>query len=339
MSVAFGELRRLFKNYGYSRYKMGKFEEYDFYAKNKQSLISQGVITFTDINGKLMALKPDVTLSIIKHLRDLDNITQKFFYDEKVYRVSKNHNAFKEITQVGIEAAGVVDDYVICEVLELAIKSLNLISNGRNFVLDISNLSVIKNLLPDDFSQSEILNLIAAKNIHGLKKIDGLNQNIIKLVELNSDFDDAIKNLKNIAELENFVRILEILSEYKNNIRVDFSTTNDPNYYNGIIFKGFVDGVPECVLSGGQYDYLIQSMGHKNSKAIGFALYVDLLENIDNPKNDYDADILITYDENTPVNKIRECVKKYRGQNLNIAVQKIIPENLKYKELVRLQNA
>ena len=58
-------LRSLYSSYGFSQYKMGKFEEYDFYSRNKDFLVSDEVITFTDTNGKLMALKPDVTLSIV----------------------------------------------------------------------------------------------------------------------------------------------------------------------------------------------------------------------------------------------------------------------------------
>ena len=41
-------LRGLYENYGYSPYKMSKFEEYDLYVRNKDFLISDGVITFTD---------------------------------------------------------------------------------------------------------------------------------------------------------------------------------------------------------------------------------------------------------------------------------------------------
>lgn len=57
-------LRSLYSKYGYSYYKMSKFEEYDLYVRNKDFLVSDSVITFTDTNGRLMALKPDVTLSI-----------------------------------------------------------------------------------------------------------------------------------------------------------------------------------------------------------------------------------------------------------------------------------
>ena len=63
-------LATLYDGYGYRRYKMNKFEQYDLYAGNKDFLQSAQVITFTDTNGQLMALKPDVTLSIIKNSRD-----------------------------------------------------------------------------------------------------------------------------------------------------------------------------------------------------------------------------------------------------------------------------
>ena len=56
-------LRSLYAKNGYTRFKMSKFEEYDLYSRNKDFLVSDGVITFTDTNGKLLALKPDVTNS------------------------------------------------------------------------------------------------------------------------------------------------------------------------------------------------------------------------------------------------------------------------------------
>ena len=56
-------LRSLYSRAGFTQFKMNKFEEYDLYMKNKEFLISDSVITFNDPNGKLLALKPDVTLS------------------------------------------------------------------------------------------------------------------------------------------------------------------------------------------------------------------------------------------------------------------------------------
>ena len=81
--VAALNLRGLYEDHNYSFYRMTRFEEYDFYAGKKDFLSSENILTFTDINGKLMALRPDVTLSIIKHAKDSEKI-QKFYYDEKV---------------------------------------------------------------------------------------------------------------------------------------------------------------------------------------------------------------------------------------------------------------
>ena len=77
------ELRSLYSKYGYSHYRVSKFEEYDLYAKNRSFLVSENLLTFTDTNGKLMALKPDVTLSIVKKSKDTGEYVQKLYYDER----------------------------------------------------------------------------------------------------------------------------------------------------------------------------------------------------------------------------------------------------------------
>jgi ATP phosphoribosyltransferase regulatory subunit len=92
-------LRALYKGYGYLPYKMSKFEEYDLYVRNKDFLVSDSVITFNDTNGKLLALKPDVTLSIIKNTTDEAGCKEKVYYNENVYRVNKGAHGFKEIMQ------------------------------------------------------------------------------------------------------------------------------------------------------------------------------------------------------------------------------------------------
>ena len=73
------KLRELYSAYGYNHYKVSKFEEYDLYAKNKSFLVSENLLTFTDTNGKLMALKPDITLSIIKNAVANDDASYKLY--------------------------------------------------------------------------------------------------------------------------------------------------------------------------------------------------------------------------------------------------------------------
>ncbi len=61
-------LRSLYHRHGYLPYRMSKFEPYDLYVRNKNFLVSEKILTFTDTDGRLMALKPDVTLSIVKKI-------------------------------------------------------------------------------------------------------------------------------------------------------------------------------------------------------------------------------------------------------------------------------
>ena len=104
-------LRSLYRKYGYSPYKMSKFEEYEYYIRNKDFLISDRIIAFNDTNGKMLALKPDVTLSIIKNGEDLPGCKQKVCYNENIYRISESTGQYKEIMQAGLECFGDIDLY------------------------------------------------------------------------------------------------------------------------------------------------------------------------------------------------------------------------------------
>ena len=116
-------LRAIYDRFGYSLYKMSKFEPYDLYVRNKDFLISDHVITFTDVNGKLMALKPDVTLSIIKNSKDEAGKVEKLYYNENVYRVAGAGRNYREIMQVGLECIGDINETCVAEVVSLALQT------------------------------------------------------------------------------------------------------------------------------------------------------------------------------------------------------------------------
>jgi ATP phosphoribosyltransferase regulatory subunit len=142
-------------------------------------------------------------------------------------------------------------------------------------------------------------------------------------------FDDAEWKVT----VERFGNILALLP--KKNIRIDFSVINDMNYYNGIVFQGFVPTIPTDVLSGGQYDNLMARM-EKKSGAIGFALYLDRLESLVSPRKEFDVDTLLLYsEENTPA-EVLSAVQKLTDQGLSVLAQKSIPERLTYRQLLKL---
>lgn len=344
------ELRYLYEKYGFIQYKMSKFEEYDLYVKNKDFLVSDSIITFNDTNGKLLALKPDVTLSIIKNTQDAENFVQKVYYNENVYRVSKGTHTFKEIMQTGLECIGDIDTYNICEVVALAAKSLNAIS--QSFVLDISHMGIVSAVLdglavPND-AKKEILKCIGEKNTHDIKKIcdqygadcndivtlvstyGNLGDVIEKLKQMNCGFEDALSELEKINTFISY----EGFEKYVN---LDFSIVNDMNYYSGIVFRGFVEGIPSGILSGGQYDKLMAKMGRKCG-AVGFAVYLDMLERLNVNTKKYDVDIVLLYDNNAGEVDIANLIKMFTDNGNSVLAVKAIPENMKYRQLIRLND-
>lgn len=347
------ELRALYQKYGYTQYKMSKFEEYDLYVRNKSFLVSEMVLTFTDTNGKLMALKPDVTLSIIKNTKDDKTALQKVYYNENVYRVSGASHEFKEIMQTGLECIGDIDLYAIGEVIMLAAKSLEVIS--RRYILDISHMGFTVGLLESlqftDGQESALLQLIREKNIHGIQGLcDALQvprpmcEKLKSLAALYGPIGDVLPKLRQISineKTDEALRELETIYEmiktygFEENVNLDFSIVNDMKYYNGVIFQGFLDGIPSGVLSGGQYDNLLHKMG-KNSGAIGFAVYLDLLERLHEAEKPYDVDVLVLYGDSTEVSSIIKKVELLTKEGKTVKAQKAMPDKLKYKELIQI---
>lgn len=347
-------LRSLYSSRGYSQYKMSKFEEYDLYATNKDFLISDSVITFTDTNGKLMALKPDVTLSIIKNIKDEPDTLNKVFYNENVYRISGGSHTYREIMQAGLECFGNIDSYSISEVLTLAAKSLKTISNSC--VLDISHLGLIENIFESfnipKLARTKMLKFIGEKNIHELVKcceelgVEQENINALKiLVSTSGNPDKVIPTLINelngktdVTALEDMKIILESVSpSLKPMLRIDFSVVNDIKYYNGIVFKGFIEGIPTSVLSGGQYDKLMKKM-NRRSLAIGFAVYLDMLERFAMTSNEYDCDILLTYSKNTNLCDLNKFADELAQNGQRVLVLDKPSENIKYRKIINFDS-
>ncbi|MBQ7907157.1 MAG: ATP phosphoribosyltransferase regulatory subunit [Clostridia bacterium] len=344
-------LRSLYSKYGYLPYKMSKFEEYDLYAKNKEFLVSDSVITFTDTNGKLLALKPDVTLSIIKNATEARGVKQKVYYSENVYRISGSTRQYKEIMQTGLECIGDIDLYDVCEAVSLSAKSLGAIS--KDYVLEISHMGILSAILEkiggnEGFCQ-EVTECIKKKSRHeileccekyGIDKegtdllcefvtVYGCPKSVFERLDKMGigALTDAIEELKALCSL----------LEGKANIRLDFSIVNDMNYYNGIVFNGFIKGVCECVLFGGRYDKLLAKMG-KSGGGVGFAIYTDLLNGLNKETKGYDVDVLLIYKDTTPYKKVEDAVEWLVSQGKTVSAQKSIPDKLRYKELKEMED-
>lgn len=301
-------LRALYSDMGYRKYQMSKFEEYDLYLENKNFLQDSHVITFNDTDGRLLALKPDVTLSIAKNTSA--EASEKLYYTENVYRASRSTHEYKEIMQVGLEYIGRVDLSILCEVLTLAAKSLDIV--GKSHTLSISHMGFVTGLLEEAALRAglkeRIISCINNKNAHEIAAVcekEGiapkLGDKLAMLSSLYGSFEEILPKAKALVSNDKMGEALAQLGGIYNELkaagecesmRLDFSVTNDMSYYNGLVFQGFTENVPFSVLSGGRYDHLMHKLGKKTS-AIGFAVYLDHLPSGGEAKESGGADEMI----------------------------------------------
>jgi len=288
-------LRTLYAKNGYSYYRMSRFEELELYTGNRDFLVSPDILTFTDKNGRLMALKPDVTLSIVKSRKDDPDALDKLCYSESVFRVPKEADSFREISQTGVECIGNVTDDDIADVTLLASRSLDIVSEDN--VLVVSDLDILNRLITATSDKSDVqkklIQLAGQKNVDAIRKLaqtGEVDQKASEALEsvllLSGTGDEVLNKLGVICEeagcgdlceafSKTIAKISAKLGSGKSKLRIDFSVTGDLKYYNGIVFCGFVKGVHTGILSGGRYDGLMAKLG-KKSKAIGFAVRTDL---------------------------------------------------------------
>ena len=341
-------LRELYEQRGYKKYKMGKFEEYELYSENKSFLKSENIIAFNDLNGKLLALKPDVTLSIVK---SSGTEPQKLYYTENVYRVKSGQ--YREIMQVGLEYIGKCDMYTMCEVISLASKSLDTIS--ENYSIDISHMGFITGLLSElelsEFQHAQMLKLIGKKDAHEIRELcesisadSRITDAVVNMVGIYGVLPDMLKKCLELDINEKTHQALQELTELSNtlaavgadkNLKLDFSIINDMSYYNGIIFQGFINGVAGTVLAGGRYDNLLSKFG-KHTNAIGFAVYLDMLEYLFSDDDDaYDVDVMLVYDENADAVKLADAINSIIRSGKTVCALMCVPKKIKFGKLMR----
>ena len=288
-------LRLLYEQAGFRQYRMGRFEEYGLYQQNRRFLASDQVITFTDLDGRLLALKPDVTLSIAKNAQFGEGGCGRFYYSENVYRPSQESHTFQEISQMGLECIGAVDDGITAQAVSLAGKSLALA--GRDFVLEASHMGFVTGLLDavgaPEAARPRLLGCIRDRNRHELRAAAeeaGLSRQgadaLCRLDALAGDWETVLAQAEPVAlnaamgaalgELRTLCAALESQGQ---KLRLDLSLVNNMEYYNGLVLQGYVAGLPRAVLKGGRYDPLAEQF-RPGAKAIGFALYLDELDRL-----------------------------------------------------------
>jgi ATP phosphoribosyltransferase regulatory subunit len=275
----------------------------DYYALFEQGMGSSEAQTsfrFTDTDGQMLSLRPDVTSSVARVAATLLAERERplrLCYAAPVFRQQQQSHAEwrRENTQLGCELIGVGGNSADLEMLLLAAEILNRIGLSEKFCVTINDVEIFNGLIADqrlDASARETLRrLIDTRDAAQLQCFvadqsisDPVRQSLIRLTQLTGKrqvLDEARQLFTNTAALAGIERLADLWQVIEslgmeNSFEVDLADVSSLDYYTGLSFKVFVRGVGYRVGRGGRYDSLTASFG-KTEPAIGFVLSLDSL--------------------------------------------------------------
>lgn len=321
-------ITRLFESYGYSEVITPGLEFYDVFNGKVRYFPQETMYKLVDGKNRLMVLRPDSTMPIARLAAtrlSSEELPLKLFYNQNIFMVNpKDSGRDDEIAQSGIEILGGDRGSAALEALVLAAKALA--ECDEDYRLEIGDSGIFRELILqyscDEKTAEDIRECIETKNYPALKAFDDDNPTVKALVALPrlfggfEVFDEARKYLHGEVleeKLNKLKKLCEKLGELipKEKIRVDLGLVHKKDYYTGIIFRGYVEGYGQPVLSGGRYDKLLGEFG-RDADAVGFAVNVEAAARVllqkDKARFMKSPDVLVFGEDNIAVMKHCEAL-------------------------------
>jgi len=288
----------IFKSRGFSEAATPSLEFYDVFSGNSSIMDDEMMYKLIDARGRILVLRPDNTTPMAR----IASTKLKGFlpplrlcYNQNVFRISQYMSGrYDELAQCGIELIGVRGEKADIEVILTAISALKSVL-GSDFRFEIGHVGFYKYIIDElpfgDDVKERIRSLIASKSYASLNTMlepyARDNAACLALTELPRLFggrevlDRAFSVAPNEASKQT-VKYLQTLYNtlcdmgFESNIMLDLGLVQQIEYYTDVVFKGYMHGTGEPVLSGGRYDGLFARFG-ADIPATGFAVNADAI--------------------------------------------------------------
>jgi len=298
-------LRRMIEDAAMSVFESWSYEEvitpsvdyYDLFEQGMGPAEAQRGFRFTDSDGRLLALRPDVTSSVARVAATLlaDRPRPlRFCYAAPVFRQQPQSHAEwrRENTQLGCELIGAGGKQADLEVLRLAAEILTRLNLQSSYCITINNVEffngVAAELNLDRPAREQFRRLIDTREAAELERFlkhDG--RAFSQLTQLTGKRDviqaarRLIDNARSVAALDSLEELWTEIESLglQNSFEIDLGDVPNLDYYTGLSLKIFVHGAGASVGRGGRYDGLTGNFG-RAEPAVGFVLNLDALTEV-----------------------------------------------------------
>ena len=285
-------LTQLFQSRGYNQVSTPEVEFYDLFLQSGNPMPQEAMLKIIDRSGKIMVMRPDCTTPIARvaatKLKAVP-LPQRLYYDQTVFRSGQEHRGgSSEIAQCGVELIGAAGKRADLEMIATAVDALRA-AGLEGFHIELGHVGFFRDLagrmeMPAETSE-RMRQLIEGKNFAALGDLlePYAGQSACAALKRLSRLFGGAEVLDEADRLTCGSGALTYLRElygelcaagYGGYLRFDLGLVHQIDYYTGVVFRGYVEGAGDAVLSGGRYDKLVESFG-RTAPATGFAIDVD----------------------------------------------------------------
>lgn len=281
-----------FRRRGYAEVSTPEVEFYDLFLQSGNPMPQEAMLKLIDRSGKIMVMRPDCTAPIARvaatKLQTMP-LPQRLYYDQTVFRSGAEHRGgSSEIAQCGVELIGAAGGKADLEMVALAVDALRSCGAAR-FHVELGHAGFFRALAArmdmDGETVEQMRQLIEGKNFAALNDLlePYQGQSAYAALKRLSRLFGGVEVLDEAEALAGEHETLEYLRSlwteleaagYGNYLRFDLGLVHQIDYYTGVVFRGYVEGAGNAVLSGGRYDGLAAAFG-RSAPATGFAIDVD----------------------------------------------------------------
>lgn len=357
----------IFSKWGYEEIVSPTFEFLETLTIGNDDEVQQNMFKFFDKDNVTLGLRYDMTTPIARvastRLGDMEK-PLKLSYIANVFRYEQAQMGRQcEFYQAGVELMGVCEASADAEVIALSIETLRK-AGLENFQISLGQIEFINGIMEETgltkeeqeklkeamvkrdlvlFNEEIENSNLSIKHQEALKQLPLLHGREDVLIKA----ENMVNNEKSKKALANLQEIFQLLKVYgvEQYISFDLGIIRDFDYYTGMVFEAYTQGLGFPLCGGGRYDKMLMTFGN-DCPATGFALGIErIMLALERQKINYKVDnnsIYVAWSEGNLVNAISKA-KNLRAEGLSVELAfkaqnegeaELYQKNKKYNRLV-----
>ncbi len=284
-------VQRVVSAYGYNEVRMPIVEMTNLFSRaigEVTDVVEKEMYTFEDRNGDSLTLRPEGTAGCVRAGIEnglLYNQEQRLWYMGPMFRHERPQKGrYRQFHQCGVEVFGIDGPDVDAELIMMTARLWRELGIDKHVRLELNSIGSLEAranyrtaLVAYLELHIDILDDDCKRRMHTnpLRVLDTKNpdvQAILGDAPRLSDYLDA-------ESKEHFAGLCELLDAAGIEYQVNERLVRGLDYYNRTVFEWITEslGSQGTVCGGGRYDGLVEQLGGKPTKAVGFAMGLERL--------------------------------------------------------------